>query len=138
MNADHPCCQIDACKLTEHYNVGFTYLNYVASLTKIASVELPGFDPHFIIDTSRNGVRAADCGNWCNVRAAGVGAWPGTDTDYPERVDAYMWIMPPGESDGCTEILPNGDVCPRFNSECASDASIGSLPGEPRAPDGEE
>ena len=41
----------------------------------------------------------------------------------------------PGESDGCTQILPTGKPCPRFDSMCASFDSIGSLNGEPRAPE---
>lgn len=44
----------------------------------------------------------------------------------------------PGESDGCTALLPGSDGsgnCPRFDDGCASEDSIGSRQGEPRAPE---
>jgi cellulase/cellobiase CelA1 len=44
-------------------------------------------------------------------------------------------VKTPGESDGCTEELPLGGKCPRFDSDCASIDSIGSKTGEPRAPE---
>jgi len=49
-------------------------------------------------------------------------------------VDAYFWLKTPGESDGCTQILPDGTNCPRFDSMCGSQDSIGSQGSEPRAP----
>ena len=58
-----------------------------------------------------------------------------TATGAPDIVDAYFWLKTPGESDGCTEMLPDGGVCPRFDADCASEDSIGSRPGEPRAPE---
>ena len=39
-----------------------------------------------------------------------------------------------GESDGCTEVLPDGTTCGRFDPMCATVDAIGSKPGEPRAP----
>ena len=64
----------------------------------------------FIIDTGRNGVtnEREDCANWCNIRNAGVGHRPTTDTEDSEMIDAYLWLKTPGESDGCTEMLPDG------------------------------
>ena len=58
-----------------------------------------------------------------------------TATDVPDVVDAYFWLKTPGESDGCTQILPDGATCPRFDADCASQDSLGSWPGEPRAPE---
>lgn len=52
-----------------------------------------------------------------------------------ESVDAFFWVKSPGESDGCTAELPNGETCPRHDSDCSSTASIGSRPGEPKAPE---
>lgn len=52
---------------------------------------------HYIIDTSRNG-RGGN-GEWCNPRGRGLGEAPTTRTGRP-RVDAYLWIKQPGESDG--------------------------------------
>ena len=77
----------------------------------------------------------SQCKNWCNIRNAGVGHVASTATDIPDVVDAYFWLKTPGESDGCTQILPDGATCPRFDADCASQDSLGSWPGEPRAPE---
>lgn len=135
-NRGHPCCQGDTCGHMD-YNPGFTALNYAASLRKKAAGAIPGFNPHFLIDTSRNGVTntwKASCQNWCNIRGAGVGRLPTTRTREPGLVDAYMWIKPPGESDGCTQKLPNGKKCQSYAGDCSSPDSVGSRGGEPRAP----
>lgn len=94
-------------------------------------------EAHMIIDTGRNGVpdTRQDCAHWCNARGAGAGAASTTNTA-AQFVDAYFWLKTPGESDGCTELLPGGaGVCPRFDANCASPDSLGSAPGEPRAPE---
>merc|ERR1712130_946827 len=72
------------------------------------------------------------CSNWCNIRDAGVGHFPTTNTGH-SKIDAFLRLKTPGESDGCTEILPDGTNCPRFDTMCASDDSLGSSSGEPRA-----
>jgi len=59
---------------------------------------------------------------------------PTTNTSLPDVVDAIYWLKTPGESDGCTEKLPDGSACSRFDKMCASGDSIGSKAGEPRAP----
>lgn len=54
----------------------------------------------FIVDTSRNGrgsIRAWS--SWCNVKNAGLGPRPTANTNDP-LVDAFVWVKPPGESDG--------------------------------------
>jgi len=91
--------------------------------------------PYFIVDSGRNGVpnMRADCANWCNIRGAGIGHLPTTATDNA-MIDAFFWLKTPGESDGCTQVLPTGQNCPRFDSMCASADSIGSRMDEPRAP----
>ncbi|MEV0898798.1 glycoside hydrolase family 6 protein [Actinoplanes sp. NPDC049802] len=59
----------------------------------------------FVIDTSRNGngpapVDKADAdGHWCNPPGRALGPAPTTDTGVP-RVDAFLWVKRPGESDG--------------------------------------
>lgn len=78
--------------------------------------------------------RTADCKAWCNIRDASIGKLPTTDTGL-RSVDAFFWLKTPGESDGCTERLPNGQPCPRHDADCAIDASLGSQYGEPRAPE---
>lgn len=51
---------------------------------------------HYVIDTSRNGVGSS--GEWCNPAGRALGREPEASTD--GRLDAYLWIKPPGESDG--------------------------------------
>ena len=52
---------------------------------------------HFIIDTSRNG--NGWNGEWCNPSGRAIGHVPTTTTGHG-LVDAYLWVKPPGESDG--------------------------------------
>ena len=64
----------------------------------------------------------------------GVGALPTTNTGV-DYIDALFWLKTPGESDGCTETVPTGGKCARFDSMCGSADSIGSKSGEPRCPE---
>jgi endoglucanase len=54
---------------------------------------------HFIIDTSRNGIPGTDPRQWCNPRGRALGVAPTTNTGHP-LIDAFLWVKPPGESDG--------------------------------------
>jgi cellulose 1,4-beta-cellobiosidase len=77
-------------------------------------------------------------GDWCNQSGAGLGARPvASPTDFPSaHLDAYVWIKPPGESDGTSD--PNA---PRFDKMCDPngtntwDPSVGTnaLSGAPQA-----
>lgn len=133
----HPCCRTDPCKMASQYNAGHTEINYVQQLRARFKMAIPRFSPHFIIDTARASTRnnLAFCQTWCNPRDMGLGPLPTTRTGDPSAVDAYVWIKIPGESDGCTQTLPNGKMCPRFDFSCGSSSSIGSKNGEPRAPE---
>ena len=54
---------------------------------------------HQVIDTSRNGGASGDwCGDDNTDRR--IGQYPTTATD-DANVDAYLWVKPPGEADGC-------------------------------------
>ncbi|MEU4443607.1 glycoside hydrolase family 6 protein [Actinosynnema sp. NPDC050801] len=93
-----------------------------------------GFDPRVgvLVDTSRNGWggpnrptkpgpettvetyvetsridRRLRIGNWCNQTGTGLGERP-VAAPRP-NVDAYVWMKPPGESDGASLPLPIGD-----------------------------
>jgi len=133
-HATHPCCA-DACNLVSHWNPANNELNYAQGITKAAAGML-GWNATAIIDTGRNGVAGmrTDCANWCNPRDAGAGVASTSQTLHGE-VDAFFWLKTPGESDGCTQELPDGNTCPRFDTMCASADSIGSRHGEPRAPE---
>jgi cellulose 1,4-beta-cellobiosidase len=49
--------------------------------------------------------RRYHAGNWCNQSGAGIGERPrvvGAD-----GIHAYVWVKPPGESDGASKTIPN-------------------------------
>lgn len=132
----HSCCSPDRCCYAKS-NPGFTEANYIQELSEKFRAAIPGFKPRFVIDTARNGAKLgpSQCrGTWCNYRDGGIGARPTVKTGDP-LIDAFLWIKLPTESDGCTEILPDGSKCPRFDPACARDDAVGSKPGEPRAPE---
>ncbi|WP_444543320.1 glycoside hydrolase family 6 protein [Microlunatus endophyticus] len=60
---------------------------------------------HYVIDTSRNGLGRAPAGSadaahsFCNQRGRALGQRPTPVTGNP-NVDAFLWIKPPGETDG--------------------------------------
>jgi cellulose 1,4-beta-cellobiosidase len=123
-----------------------------------------GFNPSIgmLIDTSRNGWggsarptgpstlsdlnaridasridRRIHKGNWCNPSGAGIGERPRAAP--ATGIDAYVWIKPPGESDGSSSLIPNDEgkgfdrMCdptytgnPRNNNN-----STGALPNAP-------
>ena len=69
---------------------------------------------HFVIDTSRNGNGPKQRGDaedrTCNPAGRALGDPPTTWTGQP-RVDAYLWVKRPGESDGaCGNGAPGAGV----------------------------
>ena len=138
LNGGHQsdACCADPCRLEGQYDPGNNEMNFVGALNAAMRAGISGFEPQFVIDTGRNGVgnMRSDCANWCNPRGAGVGHVPTLETGQP-LVDAFFWLKTPGESDGCTQTLPDGSACPRFDSFCGSADSIGSKAGEPRCPE---
>jgi cellulose 1,4-beta-cellobiosidase len=78
---------------------------------------------NFLIDTSRNGnpVSRQTWGNWCNIARAGIGERPKA-APLP-GVDAFLWVKPPGESDGVSET-----GAPRFDLSCQSSDSLLGAP----------
>jgi len=136
LNGQHQndlCCA-DPCRLEGQWNPANNEMNYVLELSKAFASVLP--NAKFIVDTGRNGVGGmrADCANWCNIRGAGIGRKPTTSTGSP-LIEAFYWLKTPGESDGCTQQLPSGAQCKRFDSFCGSADSLGSRSGEPRSPE---
>nr|WSY58039.1 glycoside hydrolase family 6 protein [Streptomyces sp. NBC_00886] len=53
-----------------------------------------------VIDTSRNGNGAPAGGQWCDPAGRKIGRAP-TLTTGEARIDGYLWVKVPGESDGC-------------------------------------
>ena len=55
----------------------------------------------YVVDTSRNGLGPAPDGplSWCNPAGRALGVRPTVATS-GKHADAYLWVKPPGESDG--------------------------------------
>ncbi|MFH8607435.1 glycoside hydrolase family 6 protein [Streptomyces sp. NPDC018029] len=51
--------------------------------------------------------RRIHIGNWCNQSGAGLGERPRTAP--AAGIDAYVWMKPPGESDGSSKEIPNDE-----------------------------
>lgn len=131
--------------------------------TKLASI---GFSSNIgmLIDTSRNGWggtarpagpgattsvdtyvdggrydRRIHMGNWCNQSGAGLGERPQAAPE--PGIDAYVWVKPPGESDGASKAIPNDEgkgfdrMCdPTYTGNARNGNSMsGSLPDAPVA-----
>jgi cellulose 1,4-beta-cellobiosidase len=58
-------------------------------------------------------------GGWCNQAGAGIGERPTANTGIP-GVDAFVWVKPPGESDGVSEpgIVDPTDPNKKFDPMC--------------------
>ncbi|MET7999799.1 glycoside hydrolase family 6 protein [Nonomuraea glycinis] len=59
--------------------------------------------------------RRIHAGNWCNQSGAGIGPRP--QAAPASGFDAYVWIKPPGESDGSSREIDN-DQGKRFDRMC--------------------
>jgi endoglucanase len=77
---------------------------------------------HFVVDTSRNG--NGPLGNeWCDPAGRAIGPAPTLNTGDP-AVDAFLWIKPAGEADGCGGAA--GTFSPDVAFQLANNA--GSVP----------
>jgi cellulose 1,4-beta-cellobiosidase len=124
-NTTRPSTWIDWNMFNDELSFATAFRNRAAQL---------GFDPNIgmLIDTSRNGwggpnrptgpSTASDLntrinasrvdrrihkGNWCNPSGAGLGERPRAEP--AAGIDAYVWIKPPGESDGSSSLIPNDE-----------------------------
>ena len=71
--------------------------------------------------------RRIHAGNWCNQSGAGLGERPKAAP--ATGIDAYVWMKPPGESDGSSSLIPTGPSNPGgkgFDQMC--DPSYGGNP----------
>jgi cellulose 1,4-beta-cellobiosidase len=121
----------------------------------------------FLIDTSRNGwggplrptgpststvlntfVNATkiderdDMGQWCNQENQGIGALPTVNPGGFANLQAYVWVKPPGESDGTypgavyggvTETGGDPNCNPTNTNPLANNMEIDSIPNSPPA-----
>lgn len=70
---------------------------------------------HYVVDSGRNGVGSGD--EWCNPPGQSLGQRPGY-VDDGTGLDAFLWIKPPGESDGeCNGGPPAGEFWPQRAAE---------------------
>jgi cellulose 1,4-beta-cellobiosidase len=58
------------------------------------------------VDQTRTDRRPAK-GDWCNQNGAGIGAVPQANPA-GGVFQAYLWVKPPGESDGSSSLIPTG------------------------------
>jgi len=79
-------------------------------------------------------------GAWCNPEGAGIGQRPAvTPSGHAEsHLDAYVWVKPPGESDGSSVEIPNDEgkrldrMCdPTYQSSELGGNYTGALSGAP-------
>ncbi|MGP4044538.1 glycoside hydrolase family 6 protein [Streptomyces sp. 2A115] len=69
-----------------------------------------GPGPQTSVDTYVDGGRydrRFNAGNWCNQSGAGLGERP--QAAPATGIDAYVWMKPPGESDGSSSAIPNDE-----------------------------
>ncbi len=93
-------------------------------------------DPNTMVNESRID-RRIHAGNWCNQSGAGLGERPQANPE--PGIDAYVWIKPPGESDGSSSLIPNDDgkgfdrMCdPTYGgNERNGNSKTGALSGAP-------
>ncbi|KAH8099595.1 cellobiohydrolase II [Cristinia sonorae] len=95
----------------------FDELHYIQALAP--ALQQQGFPATFIVDQGRSGQQnlRQQWGDWCNIKNAGFGTRPTTNTGSP-LIDSIVWVKPGGECDGTSN-----SSSPRFDSTCAlSDA----------------
>ncbi|QNP69240.1 glycoside hydrolase family 6 protein [Streptomyces roseirectus] len=81
--------------------------------------------------------RRIHVGNWCNQTGAGLGERP--QTAPASGIDAYVWMKPPGESDGASSAIPNDEgkgfdrMCdPTYTGNPRNNNNLsGALPNSP-------
>ena len=126
------------------WNFDFDELDWTAHLHSLLVAEGFPASTGMLIDTSRNGWggsarptatststdlntyvnqskvdRRNHRGAWCNPLGAGIGERPKSTPAVPAaaHLDAFVWIKPPGESDGASTDIPN-DEGKRFDRMC--------------------
>ncbi|MFD7973606.1 glycoside hydrolase family 6 protein [Streptomyces clavifer] len=81
--------------------------------------------------------RRIHLGNWCNQSGAGLGERPKAAP--AAGIDAYVWMKPPGESDGSSKAIPNDEgkgfdrMCdPTYTGNARNGNNLsGALPNAP-------
>ena len=147
------------------WNPDFDEIDWTAHLYDLMVAQGAPSGIGMLIDTSRNGWggperpmavssstdlntyvnesrvdRRTHRGAWCNPDGAGIGERPTvTPSGRPEsHLDAYVWVKPPGESDGSSVEIPNDEgkaldrMCdPTYQSSELGGNYTGALSGAP-------
>lgn len=147
------------------WNPDFDEIDWTAHLYDLMVAQGAPSSIGMLIDTSRNGWGGPDRptavststdlntyvnesrvdrrnhrGAWCNPEGAGIGERPTvTPAGHPEsHLDAYVWVKPPGESDGSSVEIPNDEgkrldrMCdPTYQSSELGGNYTGALSGAP-------
>ena len=88
--------------------------------------------------------RRSDRGNFCNITGAGLGERPQAAPAIPGHtyeelpVDAYVWVKPPGESDGTSDLSASrfDPLCgqqPVWRNSTKKDVATDAMPNAPEA-----
>ncbi|MGN8245599.1 glycoside hydrolase family 6 protein [Cellulomonas soli] len=149
------------------WNYDFDEIDWTAHLYRLLVAEGFPASTGMLIDTSRNGWGGTDRptaaststvlntyvnesrvdgrvhrGAWCNPLGAGIGERPqASPAGYASsHLDAFVWIKPPGESDGASSDIPNDEgkrfdrMCdPTFVSPKLANQLTGATPNAPLA-----
>ena len=94
-------------------NPNYDELHYINALAP--ELQSQGFPATFIVDQGRSGVQniRQQWGDWCNIKGAGFGTRPTTNTG-SSLIDSIVWVKPGGECDGTSN-----SSSPRFDSTCS-------------------
>lgn len=86
---------------------------------------LPASATHAIMDTSRSGIFGlrSSWDDWCNINGAGFAIRPTSQTNN-ERLDAFVWVKHPGESDG-----PSDSAESEYDVFCGKEDAVKLSPG---------
>ncbi|MDI1460709.1 glycoside hydrolase family 6 protein [Catellatospora sp. KI3] len=85
---------------------------------------------HQVVDVSRNG-KGPLGSEWCDPAGRGTGLAPTTATN-ESTVDAFLWVKPPGEADGCASSA--GTFVPDLAYSLAQNGVVTSPPPSPSVP----
>ncbi|KAI0782761.1 cellobiohydrolase II [Abortiporus biennis] len=98
-------------------NPNYDEIHYINALGPVLAQQ--GFPATFIVDQGRSGQQnlRQQWGDWCNIKGAGYGTRPTTNTG-SSLIDSIVWVKPGGECDGTSN-----SSSPRYDSTCSlSDA----------------
>lgn len=95
---------------------------YIQALAPL--LQQQGFPASFIVDQSRSGVQniRTAWGDWCNVKGAGFGPRPSTNTG-SSLIDSIVWVKPGGECDGTSN-----SSSARYDSSCSQSDALQPAP----------